>query len=256
MNRPESGGLTEEQRQRYQRQLVVPEIGEKGQTRLRKARVMIVGLGGLGSITSYYLAAAGVGRLRIVDHDIVALSNLNRQLLHWTQDLGRPKAASAGDKLRNLNPECFIEPLQVPVSEDNGFDLADGCELIVDATDNLAARHALNRISLARRIPLVYGGINGWSGTAATFIPGKTCCFACVFPKTEVHEEARIRPALGPTAGVIASIQSTEVLRILLGLDPGLAGRLLEYQGSRMRFRAVSLEKNPECALCGAPTGG
>jgi len=217
---------------------------------------LIVGLGGLGSITSSYLAAAGVGWLRIVDRDVVALSNLNRQLLHWTKDLGRPKTVSAGDKLRRLNPECFIEPMHVPVGEDGGYDLADGCDLIVDATDNLATRHLLNRISLGKGIPFIYGGINGWNGTVATFIPGRTCCLACLFPRTQGQEEAGVTPALGPTAGVIASIQSMEVLRILLGLEPALAGRLLEFQGSRMRFRTVRLERNPDCVLCGLPRGG
>ena len=255
MNRDESRWLTEEQRHRYQRQLAIPEIGTHGQIRLGKARVMIVGLGGLGSITSYYLAAAGVGWLRIVDHDTVVLSNLNRQLLHRTPDLGRPKVASAADKLRRLNPGCCIEPVHVRVAHDNGLDLADGCDLLIDATDNLATRHALNRISLAKRIPFIYGGINGWSGTAATFIPGKTCCFACLFPALEDEAEVRITPALGPTAGVIASIQSMEVLRILLGLEPGLAGRLLDFQGSQVRFRTIRLEKNPDCALCGRSKG-
>jgi adenylyltransferase/sulfurtransferase len=248
--------LTEEQKQRYQRQLSIPEIGADGQIKLGKASVLIVGLGGLGSISSYYLAAAGVGTLRIVDGDQVALNNLNRQILHSTLDLNRPKIESAAEKLHRLNPECRIEPVRARIGEDNGLDLAKGCDLILDATDNLASRHVLNRISLARQIPLIYGGINGWNGTAATLIPGKTCCFTCLFPPKDLRKLETGIPALGPAAGVIASIQSMEALRILLGLSPKLAGRLLDFQGKEIRFRTIRLEKNPDCKLCGHTKGG
>lgn len=256
MNRDEHGSLTEEQKIRYRRQLAISEIGVKGQIRLGKARVMIVGLGGLGSVSSFYLAAAGVGCLRIVDHDTVSLDNLNRQLLHSTPDLDRPKAESAAEKLRRLNPECLVEPVRVRLGEDSGFELAEGCDLILDATDNLAARHVLNRISLARRIPLIYGGINGWSGMAATFLPGKTGCFACLFPPERARTNETEFPALGPTAGVIASLQSIEALRFLLGLPSRLAGRLLEFRGLEMRFRSTLIEKDPECPLCGTAQAG
>jgi molybdopterin/thiamine biosynthesis adenylyltransferase len=248
--------LTDEQKSRYHRQVILPEIGEKGQHKLGKSRVLIVGLGGLGSISSYYLAAAGVGCLRIVDCDDVSLDNLNRQILHSTLDLNRAKTDSAAEKLRRLNPECCIEPVGAHIGEDNGFLLADGCDLILDATDNLASRHVLNRISLARRIPLIYGGINGWNGTAATFIPRKTCCFACLFPPEDLRKQETGIPVLGPAAGVIASIQSMEALRILLGLSPQLAGRLLDFQGKEIRFRTIRLEKNPDCKLCGHTKGG
>jgi adenylyltransferase/sulfurtransferase len=156
-----------------------------------------------------------------VDGDQVALNNLNRQLLHSTNDLNRPKIDSAAEKLRRLNPECAIESVGAHIGEDNGLALAKGCDLILDATDNLASRHVLNRISLARQIPLIYGGINGWNGTAATFIPGKTCCFACLFPSRS-QETGTAIPALGPAAGVIASIQRRGGLRILLSLSPSL----------------------------------
>jgi adenylyltransferase/sulfurtransferase len=248
--------LTEEQKQRYQRQLSIPEIGVEGQIRLRNARVLIVGLGGLGSVSSFYLAAAGVGCLRIVDGDEVALNNLNRQILHSTLDLNRPKIESAAEKLQRLNPECLVEPLRARIGEDTGSELAEKCDLVLDATDNLASRHVLNRISLARQIPLIYGGINGWNGTAATFIPGKTCCFACLFPPKDLRKQDTGIPALGPAAGVIASIQSMEALRILLGLSPQLAGRLLDFQGQKIRFRTIRLEKNPDCKLCGHTKGG
>lgn len=248
--------LTEEQQRRYRRQLILPEIGEEGQQKLGKANVLIVGLGGLGSISSYYLAAAGVGHLRIVDRDCVGLENLNRQLLHSTEDLGRPKVESASEKLLRLNPTCHVQTVIVNVGDGNASGLAKGCGLIIDATDNLATRHVLNRASLEKQIPFIYGGINGWNGMAATFIPGETGCFACLFPSRETRDEVKGIPALGPTAGVIASVQSMEALRILLGLPPRLAGRLLTFRGQEMRFRSTPIEKDPECPLCGSPQRG
>jgi len=248
--------LTEEQKHRYRRQMMLPEIGEDGQQKLGKARVLIVGLGGLGSISSYYLAAAGVGHLRIVDRDAVGLENLNRQLLHSTVDLGRPKVESASDKLLRLNPSCRVQAEVMTIGDENALGLAEGCGLIIDATDNIATRHVLNRVSLRKKIPFIYGGIRGWNGMAATFIPGKTGCFACLFPLERARTNETEFPALGPTAGVIASIQSMEALRILLGLPPRLAGRLLTFRGVEMRFRSTFVEKDPECPQCARPQGG
>jgi molybdopterin-synthase adenylyltransferase len=242
--------LTEEQKRRYSRQSMLPEIGEEGQQRLGKARVLIVGLGGLGSISSYYLAAAGVGCLRIVDRDRVGLENLNRQLLYNTEDLGRPKVESASEKLLRLNPACCVLTALADVKYENALGLAEGCSLIVDGTDNAGTRHVLNRVSLQRRIPFIYGGINGWKGMASTFIPGKTGCFACLVPPERGGTNEGALPALGPAAGVIASIQSMEAIRILLGLPPKLAGRLLEFNGTEMRFRTIGLERNSECKEC------
>lgn len=243
--------LTDEQKRRYHKQLILPEIGEEGQQELRKAKVLIVGLGGLGSISSYYLAAAGVGFLRVVDRDVVELGNLNRQLLHSTEDLGRPKVESASEKLLRLNPACHVETAIVNVVDENAMGLAKGCGLIIDATDNVKTRHVLNRVSLEKRIPFIYGGINGWNGMASTFIPGKTGCFACLFSPERVRTSEAEFPALGPTAGVIACIQSLEALRILLGLSPQLAGKLLEFRGMEMRFRSTVIERDPECPWCG-----
>jgi molybdopterin/thiamine biosynthesis adenylyltransferase len=224
--------LTEEQKQRYQRQLSIPEISVEGQVRLRNARVMIVGLGGLGSVSSFYLAAAGVGCLRIVDHDTVGLNNLNRQILHSTLDLNRLKIESAAEKLQRLNPECLLEPVRARIGEDNGLDLA-------------------------RRIPLLYGGINGWNGTATTFVPGETGCFACLFPSKDLKTPATGVPALGAAAGVIGSIQSVEAVRILVGMKPALANRLLKFQGNSIsiQFRTVHVGRDPACAQCGPSSG-
>ena len=236
--------------------MMLPEVGEDGQQKLGKAKVLIVGLGGLGSISSYYLAAAGVGHLRIVDRDAVGLENLNRQLLHSTDDLGRPKVESASEKLLRLNPSCYIQTVIANVGDKNASGLAKDCSLIIDATDNLATRQVLNRVSLKKHIPFIYGGINGWNGMAATFIPGKTGCFACLFPPHKANVREKAIPVVGPTAGVIASIQSMEALRILLGLPSQLAGKLFTFRGADMRFRITPMEQNPECPLCARPQEG
>jgi adenylyltransferase/sulfurtransferase len=248
--------LSEDQKCRYRRQLILPEIGEAGQQKLGKARVLIVGLGGLGSISSYYLAAAGVGHLRIVDRDSVELANLNRQLLHSTDDLGRPKVESASEKLLRLNPSCHVQTEIVNVGDENALALAKSCDLIIDATDNVGTRYVLNRVSLKKQVPFIYGGINGWNGMAATFIPGKTGCFACLFPPERARPSEREFPALGPTAGVISSIQSMEALRILAGLPSQLAGKLFTFRGLDMRFRMTPMEQNPECTVCARPQEG
>jgi adenylyltransferase/sulfurtransferase len=242
--------LSEDQKRRYRRQLILPEIGEEGQQKLGKARVLIVGLGGLGSISSYYLAAAGVGHLRIVDRDSVELTNLNRQLLHSTDDLGRPKVESASEKLLRLNPSCHVQTAIVNLGDENALGLAKSCDLIIDATDNVGTRYVLNRVSLKKQIPFIYGGINGWNGMAATFIPGKTGCFACLFPPERARTSETEFPALGPTAGVISSIQSMEALRILAGLPSQLAGKLFTFRGVDMRLRITPIEQNPECSVC------
>jgi adenylyltransferase/sulfurtransferase len=251
--------LSEDNLQRYRRQYILPEIGRHGQFRLARSRVLIVGIGGLGSISANYLTAAGVGYIRIVDGDVVSPDNLNRQILHATRDLGRPKVVSAAEKLRQLNPGCHIDPIYESISDDNGRTLADGCNLIVDGTDNREARYALNRIALSSGIPFIFGGIKGWNGNASIFIPGKTGCFACVFPKNRTSDpfaksEREMIGVLGPAAGIIGSIQSMEALNILLGRKPGLAGRLLSFKGLEMKFRVTVLNENPNahCTECGS----
>ena len=216
---------------------------------------MIVGLGGLGSISAYYLAAAGVGRLKIIDRDRVALENLNRQILHSASDIGRPKVDSAVEKLYELNADCRIEPILENIDAIKAVNLANGCDLIIDATDNLATRHALNRASLEKQIPFIFGAIDGWNGMASTFIPGRTGCFACIFPQQQDPHQKAPSSALGTTAGMIAMVQALETLKILLGLQPDLANRMLDFRGLHMRFRTIDIERNPDCSLCSSNQG-
>jgi adenylyltransferase/sulfurtransferase len=212
-------------------------------------------LGGLGSISAYYLTAAGVGHLKIVDGDCVALENLNRQILHSASDIGRPKVDSAVEKLYELNADCRIEAILETIDATNAVSLANGCDLIIDATDNLATRHVLNRASLEKQIPFIFGGIDGWNGMAGTFIPGRTGCFACIFPQQQDPQKTSPSSALGPTAGMIAIAQTLEALKILLGLEPMLANRMLDFRGLELRFRTIDIEKNPDCGLCKIPQG-
>jgi adenylyltransferase/sulfurtransferase len=244
--------LTDDELRRYSRQMALPEIGLGGQLRLAKGKVMVAGLGGLGSMTAIYLAAAGVGYLKLIDRDSVALENLNRQILHATPDLSRPKTESAVEKLSRLNPHCRIEAVHTTIDNDNAAEMLADCSLIVDATDNRQTRQALNRISVRHGVPFVYGGISGWEGMTSTFIPGRTACFSCLFPPRAETPEAEPPPVLGPTAGLVASIQCMETLRLLIGAPPQLAGRLLRVSGSTMEFRKLQIDRNPHCAVCGS----
>ena len=202
-----SSTLPSEEALRYHRQIILPEIGEEGQTKLRKARVFLAGVGGLGSVSAYYLAAAGIGRLRLVDKDRVELGNLNRQMLHFSDNIGDAKAYSARDKLRRLNPHCRIEALHEEITWDNGEEMVGNADLIMDGADNVETRRILNRVSLKKRIPFVFGGVDGLTGMATTFIPGKTPCFECLFPD---EMPSKGPPGvLGPLPGIIAGIQAS-----------------------------------------------
>ena len=243
--------LTREELLRYNRQIIIPEIGEGGQRRLKEAKVFIAGIGGLGSISSYYLTAAGIGHLRIVDKDKVDYSNLNRQIIHWTRDIGEWKSISGSRKLEALNPNCNIEAVQADITESNCAELVGDCSIIIDAMDNMKTRRILNAVSVGRRIPYVYGGVHQLDGMATDFIPGKTACLECVFP--DDHADAAPVPPgiLGPVPGLISCIQSIEAIKIILGLDGLLINRLVCFCGYDLTFREFKISRNPECPVCG-----
>lgn len=252
----EDGGVpfSAEEMERYSRQMMIPSVGREGQERLRAAKVCIAGAGGLGSVSAYYLAAAGVGRIRIVDRDRVELSNLNRQILHFTGDLGEPKVLSALDKLERLNPYCRVEAVETDINEGNVFELIGGCQVVIDALDNIRTRRALNLASVRSRIPLVYGGVEAFSGMASTFVSGETPCFECLF--SHISEEERTRGVVGPLPAIIGSIQALEAMKILLGERPSLAGTLLYFSGTNMTFQNITVERNTLCPVCGRTPGG
>jgi molybdopterin-synthase adenylyltransferase len=240
--------LTPEEKQRYDRQIMIPGIGEDGQEKLKKARVVIAGGGGLGSPISLYLAAAGVGTLRIIDNDKVELSNLNRQILHWDKDIGKEKAKSAYEKLRQLNKNVNTETINTTIEENNVSDLVSGFNVIVDAMDNFPTRYLLNEAAIKHNIPFVHGAVSGLEGRALTVIPGKSACLKCLYhavpPKTKF-------PVLGTTPAIIGCIQATEVIKYLTGIGILLTNRLLIYDGLHMKFNELTIVRNPDCEHCG-----
>jgi molybdopterin/thiamine biosynthesis adenylyltransferase len=248
--------LTHEELLRYNRQIIISDIGEEGQQKLKQAKVFVAGIGGLGSISSYYLAAAGIGLLRIIDKDKVDYSNLNRQIIHWTSDINEWKAVSGSRKLRNLNPHCTIEAVQAEITAQNCAELVGDCSIIVDALDNMKTRRFLNALSVAKKIPYVYGGVHQLDGLATTFIPEVTPCLECVFPDDSAELGSSPPGILGPVPGVIACIQSIEATKLILGRGEPLKGRLLYFCGDDMTFREFKILKNPECPICGRENRG
>jgi len=237
-------------REIYVRQL--PLFGEAGQESLQKARVLVAGVGGLGSVIAIYLAAAGVGTLRMVDNDVVETSNFNRQILHWHRDLGRPKTASAMEKISALNPQGRVEEISGMIDEAGIDEMIRDCDLIVDAVDNFPTRYILNRAALRKGIPFVHGAVRGFFGQATTVIPGKGPCLRCVFPSGPPPETP---PIFGATCGVIGSLEAVEAIKLLTGKGETLTGRLFLWDGLTATADTLSVERNPACPDCGGPTG-
>ncbi len=237
--------LSENELQRYKRQMAIPDWGGKGQEKLKSATVVVAGAGGLGSSVMTYLAVAGVGTIRIVDNDEVELSNLNRQVLHGDSDIGKMKTDSAKESLQSLNPDIKIETASQFITEENASELIDGC-LIVDALDNLDARLVLNRESIRAGIPLFHGAVHGFEGRATTLIPGQTPCLQCLYQGSLPGEV----PVLGAAPGIIGCIQAAEVVKYILGVGELLLGRLLTYDGRYMKFGEVKFGKSPDCEVC------
>jgi adenylyltransferase/sulfurtransferase len=239
--------LTVYERERYDRQIMIAEIGENGQEKLKRARVFIAGAGGLGSPAATYLTAAGVGMIRVVDHDSVELSNLNRQVLHWDEDIGKTKAVSATEKLKRLNRKVKIEAIEEMITEVNVSKLVAGFDLIVDAMDNLPTRYLLNKAALEKNIPFFHGAVYGFEGRAMTIIPGKTACLRCVYRGVIPGEKF---PVIGVTPSVIGCIQATEVIKYIVGIGELLTNRLLIYDGLNMKFAEFKTKKDPHCEHC------
>ncbi len=238
--------LTENELKRYERQIRI--FGGEGQERLKNAKVFIAGAGGLGSSISIYLAAAGIGRIRIVDHEKIELSNLNRQILHWDKDIGKKKAASAEEKLKKINPYVRVEAISETIEENNVLALVDDFDLIVDAMDNFHTRYILNRAAIAKNIPLFHGAINGLYGQATTIIPGKTACLKCIFPEPP---PSMTFPVIGATCGVIGCIQVTEVIKHLVKMGSSLENKLLLWDGLNTKIDEIEIERTPSCEDCG-----
>lgn len=242
--------LSDFERERYARQMLIPGFGEAGQKKLKNAHILIVGVGGLGSPIALYLAAAGVGSLTIVDSDVVDRSNLNRQVLHWTGDIGREKVSSAYEKLAQLNPDITVTAVRETITTENILEHAEGCDGIVDALDNFETRYVLNAACQRQGVPFFHGAVYGLEGRVTTFIPGETACFRCLYPAAPPRD---LFPVLGSTPGVIGTIQATEVVKYLTQVGTLLKDRLLVYDGNDMRFYEIELKKSDDCTACCAP---
>ncbi|MGI5991202.1 MAG: HesA/MoeB/ThiF family protein [Methanosarcina sp.] len=238
------------EREKYSRQILL--FGEEGQEKLKKAKVLVAGAGGLGSPVSTYLTIAGVGKIILADFDSVDPSNLNRQFLHHEKDIGRLKIESAKEKLLSMNPDIEVETIAEMLTESNLETLVPECDIIVDALDNLETRHILNRLAIKRKIPLIHGAVTGYDGQVTTIVPGKTPCFYCIFPRISKKE---VFPILGATPGIIGSIQANEAIKFLTGQGKLLEGRLLFWSGLSGNFSEISLSKLNNCPVCGCLKG-
>lgn len=244
---PEEGG-------RYARHLVIPEIGPRGQRELGRSSVLVVGAGGLGSPCLMYLAAAGVGRLGVVDCDTVEVSNLQRQIIHATPDIGTPKTVSAATRLRALNPGIEVVEHPVRLGPDNAADLLSGYDVVVTAVDNLPSRFLLNDACVLFRTTLVEAAILRFVGLATTIRGGETACYRCLFAEVPA-EEALPTPAeagvFGPVAGLLGCVQAAETVKVLIGAGRPLYDRLLQVDALEMTFEEVAVQRDPDCPVCG-----
>ncbi len=239
---------------RYSRQIAMPEIGVHGQEKLLSARVLMVGVGGLGSAAGFYLAGAGIGTLGIIDDDRVELSNLQRQIAHSTADLGRPKVDSAAEKFRALNTDITIRTYNDHFTSDNAPELMKQYDFIIDATDNFPSKFVVADACHHARKPYSHAGIQRFHGQTITVLPGKTCCYRCVFnepPPATVAGSGVAEGPLGVLPGVMGTIQATEAIKYFLGCGELLTDRLWTYDALAMSIRVIAVRRNPHCPLCG-----
>jgi molybdopterin/thiamine biosynthesis adenylyltransferase/rhodanese-related sulfurtransferase len=250
----DSSGLTAQERQRYSRHLLLPEVGVEGQRRLKAARVLCIGAGGLGSPAALYLAAAGVGTLGLVDFDVVDVSNLQRQIIHGTPDVGRSKLESARSRIEALNPEVRVETFEALFSVTNARTLVEGFDVIVDGTDNFPARYLVNDACVMYGRPNAWGSIFRFEGQASVFAAPGGPCYRCLHPEPPppgLVPSCAEAGVLGVLPGIIGTIQATEALKLILGIGESLIGRFLVYDALKMRFRELKLPKDPDCPVCG-----
>jgi molybdopterin/thiamine biosynthesis adenylyltransferase/rhodanese-related sulfurtransferase len=250
--------LTPEQRNRYQRHLLLPEVGEAGQQRLLESKVLMLGAGGLGSPAALYLAAAGVGTLGIIDMDVVDASNLQRQILHNMDRIGERKVDSAKATLCLLNPDLDVVTYDTRLGADNILEIIEGYDLIVDGTDNFPTRYLVNDAALLKRIPVVHGSIFRFEGQITVFDPYNGPCYRCMIPEpppAELAPSCSEAGVLGVLPGIVGSIQALEAIKLLLGIGDTLVGRLLAFDALEESFRTFKVRRDPACPACGPDAG-
>jgi sulfur-carrier protein adenylyltransferase/sulfurtransferase len=246
--------LSNEEIARYSRHLIMPEVALDGQKKLKQARVLTIGAGGLGAPLAMYLAAAGVGTLGIVDFDVVDESNLQRQIIHGTSDVGRPKMESARDRINDINPNVNVEGFEEPLSSENALDIFKDFDIIVDGTDNFPTRYLVNDASVLLGKPNVYGSIFRFEGQASVFYAEEGPCYRCLYPEPPppgLVPSCAEGGVLGILPAAIGTIQATETVKLILGIGEPLIGRLLLYDALGMSFREMKLRKDPNCPVCG-----
>jgi len=246
--------LTRHEIARYGRQLILSEVGIDGQRRLKAGRVLIVGVGGLGSPAALYLAAAGVGTIGLVDFDDVELNNLHRQILHGTPDIGRPKLASASERIAAINPEVDVRLHEGRLTSTNALDVLSGYDVVLDGTDNFATRYLINDACVLLGKPNAYGAIFRFEGQASVFAAADGPCYRCLYPEPPppgLVPSCAEAGVLGVLPAIIGTIQATEVIKLLVGIGESLVGRLLVYDALRLRFQELALRKDPDCPVCG-----
>jgi len=246
--------LTERQIERYSRHIILEEVGGAGQEKLLSSKVLIVGAGGLGSPAALYLAAAGVGTIGIIDGDSVDMTNLQRQIIHHTSNIGVEKVKSAANKIQAINPDVAVKTYYQSAGADNIREIIRGYDFVIDGTDNFAAKFLINDACYFEKIPFSHAGILRFDGQLITVLPGETTCYRCIFnslPPAGAVPSCSQAGVLGVLAGVIGSLQATEATKYLLGLGKLLTNTLLTYDALTMNFRAVELSRNPSCPLCG-----
>lgn len=246
--------LTDDQAVRYSRHIVLPEVGAGGQEKIISGRALLIGAGGLGSPVAYYLAAAGVGTIGIIDDDVVSISNLQRQIIHFTNDVDRPKVVSAREKLVAINPECRVVTYQERLTASNVMEIFKDYDAVVDCTDNFDTRFLANDACVMTRKPFFHGAVLRFFGQALTVLPGEGPCYRCVFqmppPPSKVQTCAQAG-IMGIIPGTIGTIQAAEVLKYFLGIGNLLSGKLLTYDALTMEFSKIAIRKNPNCPVCG-----
>jgi len=246
--------LSKDEILRYSRHLIVPEVGMEGQLKLKAAKVLLVGTGGLGAPLGLYLAAAGIGRIGLVDFDVVDFTNLQRQVIHFTKDVGRPKIDSAAEKMQAINPNVEIVKHEVALSSENALGIIKDYDLVVDGTDNFPTRYLVNDACVLLGKPNVYGSIFRFEGQASIFAYEGGPCYRCLYPEPPppgLVPSCAEGGVLGILPGTIGLIQATEAVKLILGIGEPLVGRLLLYDALGMRFRELKLRKNPDCPICG-----
>ncbi|MGB2964562.1 MAG: molybdopterin-synthase adenylyltransferase MoeB [Anaerolineales bacterium] len=247
--------LSHEEIHRYSRHLLIPDVGLAGQQKLKAASVLIIGTGGLGSPIALYLAAAGVGRIGLVDYDVVDFSNLQRQIIHGESRLGDLKVESARDRMLDLNPEIQVDVFNEFLTSENAFEIAEPYDIIIDCTDNFPTRYLVNDLCVLTGKPNVYGSIFRFDGQASVFFAQEGPCYRCLFPEPPppgLVPSCAEGGVLGVLPGTIGSIQATEALKLILGIGDPLIGRLLLYDALDLSFQTVKLHKNPDCKICGS----